>query len=121
MNKLPEPGWNDKYRHIMSQSEMLFDDDGNLLVDYVGRFENLDQDFERVCGQLGFSESRLPHINSSDKKSRDLRRKARNILHRNKEGGLREYTDFYDEETVEYVSRLYQPDIENFNFSFGDV
>ena len=121
MNKLPEPGWDDKYRHVMPQTEMLYDDNGHLLVDFVGKFETLQQDFDQVCEQLEFAESQLPHINSSDKKSRELRRKARNILHRNKESSLRTYTDFYDEETREFVSALYQTDIENFDYSFSDA
>lgn len=121
MHKLPEPGWDDKYRHVMPQTRMLYDGDGHLLVDFVGKFENLQQDFDHVCEQLGFADSQLPHINSSDKKSRELRRKARNLLHRNKESGLRKYTDFYDAETREFVSELYRADIENFNYSFNDA
>jgi hypothetical protein len=78
MNKLPKPGWDDKYRHVMPQSEMLYDEKGYLLVDFVGKFETLQQNFDKVCEQLGFTGSQLPHINSSDKKSRELRRKARN-------------------------------------------
>ena len=121
MNKLPEPGWDDKYRHVMSQTEMLYDGNDRLLVDFVGKFENLQRDFDYVCQQLGLAESRLLHINSSDKKSRELRRKARNLLYRNKEGGLRKYIDFYDNETREYVAALYQADIKNFNYSFKDA
>ncbi len=121
MNKLPKPGLDDKYRHVMPQSEMLYDDKGHLLVDFVGKFETLQQDFDKVCEQLGFTGSQLPHINSSDKKSRELRRKARNLLHRNKESGLRRYTEFYDGETREYVSELYQADIKNFSYSFNDA
>ncbi len=121
MNKLPEPGWDDKYRHVMPQSEMLYDSNGRLLVDFVGKFENLQQDFAHVCKQLGLAESRLSHINSSDKKSRELRRKAKNILYHNKESGLRNYMDFYDNETREYVAELYQIDITNFNYSFKDA
>ena len=121
MNKLPEPGWGDKYRHVMPQSEMLHDDNGHLLLDFVGKFENLQQDFDHVCKQLGFARSRLLHINSSDKKSREFRRRARNFLYRNKESGLRKYIDFYDKETREYVAELYQADIKNFNYSFKDA
>lgn len=121
MNKLPKPGWDDKYRHVMPQTEMLYDDNGHLLVDFVGKFETLQQDFDQVCEQLGFAESGLPHINSSDKKSRELRRKARNILHRNNESGLRIYTKFYDDETREFVSELYRSDIKNFDYSFRDA
>ncbi len=121
MSKLPKPGWDDKYRHVMPQSDMLYDNNGHLLVDFVGKFETLQQDFDQVCIQLGFNDSRLPHINSSDKKSRELRRKARNIFHRNKESSLRRYNEFYDEETREYVAELYQADIKNFNYCFDDA
>jgi hypothetical protein len=121
MHKLPKPGWDDKYRHVMPQSDMLYDNNGRLLVDFVGKFENLQQDFDQVCIQLGFNDSRLPHINSSDKKSRELRRKARNIFHRNKESSLRKYNEFYDEETRGYVAELYQADIKNFNYCFDDA
>lgn len=121
MNKLPAPGRDDKYRHIMPQTEMLYDDAGNLLVDFVGKFENLQEDFDKVCNHLGFEDSGLQHINSSDKKSRELRRKFRNFVHRNNESGLRNYVDFYDDETRQYVSDLYRKDIDNFGYRFNDA
>jgi len=121
MNKLPAPGRDDKYRHIMPQTKMLYDEAGNLLVDFVGKFERLQQDFDQVCKHLGFEDSSLPHINSSDKKSRELRRKVRNFLHRNDESELRNYVDFYDTETRDAVSKLYRADIENFGYSFADA
>ena len=121
MNKLPPPGRDDKYRHIMPQTEMLYDKAGSLLVDFVGKFETLQQDFDRVCQQLGFDESSLPHVNSSDKKSRELRRTLRNFLYRNGENKLRSYVDFYDAETREFVTNLYRVDIENFGYSFEDA
>ena len=121
MNKLPAPGRDDKYRHIMPQTEMLYDKAGNLLVDFVGKFERLQQDFDQVCKHLGFEDSSLPHVNSSDKKSRELRRKVRNFLHRNDESELSNYVDFYDTETRETVSKLYHADIENFGYNFADA
>ena len=48
MNNLPSMGRDDKYRHVMPQSEMLYDQSGNLLVDFVGKFESLQQDFDKV-------------------------------------------------------------------------
>jgi hypothetical protein len=121
MNKFPSPGWDDKYRHVMPQTEMLYDNKGNLLVDFVGRFERLQKDFMLVCEHLGFEDRQLPHINSSDKKSREIRRKARNLLHQNNESKLNQYTDFYDDETREHVSRFYQADIDNFAYEFEDA
>jgi len=121
MNKLPPPGRDDKYRHIMPQTAMLYDKTGSLLVDFVGKFETLQKDFDQVCQQLEFDESILPHINSSDKKSRELRRKLRNLLYRNGENELRSYVDFYDTETREFVTDLYRVDIENFGYKFTDA
>ena len=121
MNKLPPPGRDDKYRHIMPQTEMLYDESGNLLVDFVGKFEYLQQDFDQVCKLLGFEDSGLRHINSSDKKSRDVKRKVRNFLYRNGESDLRNYVDFYDSETREIVADMYRADIENFAYNFTDA
>lgn len=121
MNKLPPPGRDDKYRHIMPQTQMLYGDDGNLLVDFVGKFENLQADFDEVCTRLGIESSALPHVNSSDKSSRELKRNLRNFLYRNDENNLRRYTDFYDDETREFVADMYRSDIENFAYSFEDA
>lgn len=121
MNKLPKPGWDDKYRHVMPQTQMLYDDNGRLLVDFVGKFEQLQQDFTKVCEHLEFSDCALPHINSSDKRSRELRRKTRNFLYRNRESDLGKYIDFYDDETRDYVGNLYRSDILNFKYTFEDA
>jgi hypothetical protein len=120
-NKLPKPGWDDKYRHVMPQTEMLYNSNGRLLVDFVGKFEHLQQDFKQVCSKLGFADSNLPHINSSDKKSRELRRKVRNLVYRNGESNLRNYVDFYDTESRDAVADLYHDDIENFAYDFEDA
>jgi len=121
MNKLPKPGWDDKYRHVMPQTKMLYDDNGLLLVDFVGKFEQLQQDFTKVCEHLSFSDCALPHINSSDKRSRELRRKTRNFLFQNKESDMVNYVEFYDDETREYAANLYKADIQNFNYTFEDA
>jgi Sulfotransferase family len=99
-NNWPKLVWSDAYRHIIPQCEYLYDKHGNLLVDYIGRYENLQADFDEICRRLCINEQPLPHINKS---SRD---------------GL--YTDYYDDESREYVFRLYQKDIETFKYEFGN-
>ena len=47
MNELPRPAWNDQYCHILPQYDFVYDDDGRLVVDFVGRFEHLSRDFKR--------------------------------------------------------------------------
>lgn len=118
LNKMPKPGWDDKYRHVMPQYDMLYDQQGNLLVDFVGRFETLQQDFDRVCEHLGITDSLLPHRNPSDKKSRDLKRKIRNYLYMNGENQRRGVAEFYDDETRAAVAEYYRRDIKTFGFEF---
>ena len=119
LHRMPAPGWNDDYRHVMPQYDMLHDSNGRLLVDFVGRFERLQQDFDEVCQRLGIDDSELPHRNPSNKRSRNLKRRVRNFVFRNGEGDKRHYTDFYDDETRAAVSRLYHRDIETFGYAFG--
>jgi hypothetical protein len=69
-----------------------------MLVDYVGRFECLAADFQKVCKELGLSNTALPHKNKS--------------RHRH-------YTDYYDDECRELVSNLWPRDIDTFGYSFG--
>ena len=118
LNKMPKPGWDDKYRHVMPQYDMLYDQQGNLMVDFVGRFETLQQDFDRVCEHLEITDSLLPHRNRSDKKSRDLKRKIRNYLFMNGENQRRGVAEFYDDETRAAVAEYYRRDITTFGFEF---
>ena len=118
LDKLPRPGWDDKYRHVMPQYDMLHDDNGRLLVDFVGRFENLEADFGYVCRQLGTSEAPLRHRNRSDKWTRNLKRRVRNFVFRNGESAKSGYRSFYDEATLDAVKRLYGRDIETFGYRF---
>jgi len=116
LNRLPAPGWDDRYRHILPQYDLLYDKNGKPLVDFVGRFENLQSDFDKVCDQLGIEDSQLPHNNPSDKKGRNLKRRVRNWLYLNGENTKESYLDFYDAETIEIVGKLYRKDIDTFAY-----
>jgi len=119
MNKLPAPGFDDKYRHVMPQYDMLHSADGRLLVDFVGRFEMLQQDFDVVCNKLAIADSVLPHVNSSNKQTRNLKRWLKNVLFLNGENNKRHYTEFYDDESLERVSEIYSRDAKEFGYQFG--
>ena len=41
--------------HLKQQWEFLYDDENKLLVDYIGRVENLQVDWAEICDQLGIS------------------------------------------------------------------
>lgn len=72
------------------------DDNGELIVDYIGRFENLNLDVKTIFSRLNI-EASLPHLNK---------------------GNRGEYYSFYDNEAKEMVETLYSDDISYFNYSF---
>jgi hypothetical protein len=79
-----------------TQTGCLVDDSGRLLVDFVGKFEALEEDFGSVCRRIGIS-ARLPHINKSERS---------------------DYRGYYDAETRDLTARLYAEDIERFGYTF---
>jgi hypothetical protein len=106
-NNFPEVDYHDDaYRHIMPQYKFLYDYQGNLLVDFVGRLENLQADFNIVCKKLGIENTKLPHLNSS-KNNKALKE-------------YKPYWEYYDDETKEFVAKFYQKDIQTFGYTFGE-
>ena len=79
-------------------TSMIVDEDGASIVDFVGRFENLQADFAAVCDRIGLHRTGLPHENRSD--------------------GRKAYRDYYSEETRDIVARYFKRDIERFGYEF---
>lgn len=72
--------------------------DGKIAVDYVGKFENLQDDIATICRKAGMYAVKLPH--------------------RLKSNRSRHYSQFYSEKTREFVRNNYNKDIEAFNYEF---
>ena len=67
-------------------SQFFYDDAGNLLVDYIGRYESINEDFSNICEKIGINVE-LPVRNSSKRKA--------------------DYRTYYNEETVDLVKELF--------------
>jgi len=122
--------WNKQYWFVGPQSEYVCDDKGNLLVDYIGRYESLQEDFNTVCVNLGIPPTELPYINQSDKRRKSSLKAEILLL------GLKsllyplltnknitavnsgKFQSYYDNESVELVRELYNADITLFNYEF---
>lgn len=48
------------------QSAFTHDDNGNQLVDFIGRYENLEHDFAQIASTLDLPTTELPRRNTSD-------------------------------------------------------
>ncbi|WP_295409246.1 sulfotransferase family 2 domain-containing protein [uncultured Thiocystis sp.] len=122
--KLPRPSWTDQYCHIIPQYDFIHDQSGKLLVDFVGKYENLTIDFNYVKEKLGISSRSLQHQNTS---SSSPPPKGLPNLVRNIEYGLsvqrwrntyKDYRQYYDQESREFVAALYSNDIRAFDYEF---
>jgi len=78
------------------QSRVLTDAKGELLVDFVGRYETLARDFAQIRDRFAIAVE-LPHVNRS---------------------AHQDYRDYYDANTRQLVAENFRADIELFRYEF---
>jgi len=90
-----------KIEHVqwMKQVDFIFDKNGNLNVDKIIRFENLEKEFHETRELIGIPYMKLPHDNKSKRKH---------------------YTKYYNKRTQQMVAELYKEDIEAFDYTFRE-
>lgn len=76
--------------------------EGNIVVDFVGKFEKLQKEFDYVCEQIGVGTVKLPHVKKT--------------LHERPT----HYTEYYNEEMIKIVEKVYVSDITRFDYKFGE-
>jgi hypothetical protein len=81
---------------VRLQKKHVADKNGNIIVDYVGRFENISNDFSHISNQIGVTAS-LPHINISQRE---------------------DYKNYYTDELAEKIFIAFREDIEFFGYQY---
>lgn len=108
---------------VKSQYDYLFDENDEQLVNYIGRFEELQAGFDHVCNEIGLPQTTLPYVNktgSAAANNKALKRFVKSIspFHRSYEVNGH-YTEFYDSESKLLVASMYEKEIETFKYVFG--
>ena len=83
-------------KEVRFQKDFIYSKEGELLIDFVGRYENLEAEFEKICAHIGVKTS-LPKLNVSK---------------------VKPYVQFYTDDTIELVGQTFKSDIELFGYEF---
>ena len=85
------------FRWHSNQYDWLVSQNGKLEIDFVARFENLQEDFRTICEKINIDPISLPHRNKTEKL---------------------DYRQFYTDETYSLVKANYKKDIDYFKYKF---
>lgn len=115
----------DEWRHIIPQHKYIYDDGKLAKVNFIGKYENLNEDFALLMKEIGLPHNTsLPHVNKSlSSKSKGVIKKVLdkvkfNILKiRSKEKFHKKYLNYYNKELWDYVGKLYVDDIHLFGYT----
>lgn len=83
--------------YLRPQTYWLKNYSGSIELDFIGRFENLQEDFKKICQDLNIDGVQLPH-----------KLKSKNV----------DYRDYYHDGLVELVAEVYSEEIEMFGYTF---
>lgn len=86
---------NAKKSHLQTNFIVDNNKEQKCIVDFIGRFENIESDFSYITKKIGVN-TYLPHVNQTNKK---------------------QYTDYFDQEIAEMVAFSDKKDFENFGYS----
>jgi len=93
-------------RHMLRYYEpndlFYFDPSGSVGLDFLIRYEDLQNDYTAVCERIGLPTSALPSLKTKTRHAR------------------RHYSTYYDDQTRELVAQAYHRHVEHFGYRFEE-
>ena len=86
---------------MASQAEWLKNTRGRVNLNFIGKFENLQEDFDKLCDKIGKKRVKLLEAKKLNKRPH--------------------YSSFYDDESISIIERLYEDDIKRFNYKYEEA
>ncbi|WP_412725208.1 sulfotransferase family 2 domain-containing protein [Alteromonas sp. D210916BOD_24] len=83
---------------LQLQTDYLVDLRGEVLVDFIGHYETLDEDFSQICRQLGLNNVTLPHKRQATDRT--------------------DFRQYYTTELIDLVSTHFREDITRLRYAF---
>lgn len=85
--------------HACLQRPHVVDESGHIIIDFIGRFENLQADFDHLCDHLQIRRQSLPHFKKTEH------------IH---------YSAYYTGTARENVEEIYREDIDCFGYTYDE-
>tara|TARA_Y100000389_G_C17419498_1_gene495833 strand:- start:922 stop:1557 length:636 start_codon:yes stop_codon:yes gene_type:complete len=82
------------FKDLNFQSDYVTDENNNIIVDYIGKYENFDDEIKTIEKSLGFK-LKVPYINKTNH---------------------RHYSKYYNKHTVELITKYFEIDFKNFDY-----
>jgi len=82
------------------QLDWITDHNGNVAMDFIGRFENFEHDTNEVLDRIGLGKHKIPHLNKSSRPRKP-------------------YWEHYTDKTKDIVAKVFKKDIKYFGYEFG--
>jgi len=79
-----------------------FDENGKPICDFYIKYENLDEDYKKVCEKVGIPYEPLPRLKTKQRKKK------------------KHYSTYYDEKTKNRVSKIFKKELDFFDYKFEE-
>lgn len=93
---LPRQHGQNKY---LTLNQFITDEQGNKIVDMVGKYETIGADWDVICRSVGIESIALPVVNVTAHKTKD-------------------YKPYYNQEAKEIVSKVFEEDLDLFKYTY---